>query len=131
MEKHGAKSEIKAFCEDSTIYGLRYFVNSRRPWERIFWIGFLVLGIALSILIVQKSLSDWEVSLNKVLHLLVVEAIFLLLKMRLYQYIIKYYRMIPYTLSSIPYHTQFRTFLSQQSQFVHLEKIVGHLLKKL
>ena len=54
-------SELKAFCEDTTIYGLRYFVNSRRPWERVFWISFLILGIFLSVLIVRKSLVDWEV----------------------------------------------------------------------
>ena len=45
MTKHNTTSEIRNFCEDSSIYGLRYFINSRRPWERCFWITFLVLGV--------------------------------------------------------------------------------------
>ena len=61
MDRQSTRSELKAFCEDSTIYGLRYFVNSRRPWEKLFWISFLFLGIFLSVLIVRKSLIDWEV----------------------------------------------------------------------
>ena len=64
MASQTTRSELKAFCEDSTIYGLRYFVNSRRPWERIFWISFLILGIFLSVLIVRKSLVDWEVRIT-------------------------------------------------------------------
>ena len=64
MESQTTRSELKAFCEDTTIYGLRYFVNSRRPWERLFWISFLILGIFLSVLIVRKSLVDWEVSIT-------------------------------------------------------------------
>ena len=64
MESQTTRSELKAFCEDTTIYGLRYFVNSRRPWERLFWISFLILGIFLCILIVRKSLVDWEVSIT-------------------------------------------------------------------
>ena len=63
MVSQTTHSELKAFCEDTTIYGLRYFVNSRRPWERVFWISFLILGIFLSVLIVRKSLVDWEVSI--------------------------------------------------------------------
>ena len=61
MDKSNTRSELKAFCEDSSIYGLKYFVHSRRPWERLFWISFLILGIALSVVIVRKSLIDWEV----------------------------------------------------------------------
>ena len=64
MVSQTTHSELKAFCEDTTIYGLRYFVNSRRPWERVFWISFLILGIFLSVLIVRKSLVDWEVGIN-------------------------------------------------------------------
>ena len=61
MDKSTTRSELKAFCQDSSIYGLKYFVHSRRPWERLFWISFLILGIALSVVIVRKSLIDWEV----------------------------------------------------------------------
>ena len=64
MASQTTRSELKHFCEDTTIYGLRYFVNSKRPWERFFWISFLILGIFLSVLIVRKSLVDWEVGIT-------------------------------------------------------------------
>ena len=61
MDNSTTRSELKAFCEDSNIYGLRYFANSRRPWERLFWISFLFLGLVLSVMIVRTSLIDWQV----------------------------------------------------------------------
>ena len=61
MKKATASSELASFCNDSSIYGLRYFAKSERPWERTFWISFLVLGGILSYLILNKSLTDWKV----------------------------------------------------------------------
>ena len=61
MDDSTTRSELKSFCDDSNIYGLRYFVNSRRPWERLFWMLFLILGLVLSVMIVRTSLIDWQV----------------------------------------------------------------------
>ena len=64
MDNSTTRSELKSFCEGSNIYGLRYFVISRKPWERLFWISFLTLGLALSAMIVRTSLIDWEVGIE-------------------------------------------------------------------
>ena len=64
MDNSITRSELKSFCEDSNIYGLRYFANSRKHWERVFWIAFLTLGLALSAMIVRTSLIDWEVGVE-------------------------------------------------------------------
>lgn len=70
MDNSITRSELKAFCEDSNIYGLRYFANSRKHWERVFWIAFLTLGLALSAMIVRTSLTDWEVGADVYICLL-------------------------------------------------------------
>ena len=62
MKKPTISLEIKSFSNDSSIYGLRYLANSQRPWERTFWVSFCVLSVALSSLVVYRSLTDWKVT---------------------------------------------------------------------
>lgn len=53
-------TDLKAYCETTTIHGFAYWVSAPRLLEKLFWAIVVVIGFTCAGLIVTSAVKDWN-----------------------------------------------------------------------